>query len=97
MGCACGWVVCSVMTDPLDFPCRYPVKVMASAGAQARADILAAVARHAEFCEREDVRIRPSRNGRYEGLTITVSATSRDQLEALYAELRALEAVKMML
>ena len=85
------------MTDPLDFPCRYPVKVMASAGPEARAEILAAVARHAEFSSTEDVRIRPSRNGRYEGLTITVSASSRDQLEAVYAELRELEAVKMML
>ncbi len=81
----------------LEFPCRYPVKVMAQAGAEARADVLATVARHADFSPDEDVRTRSSRNGRYEGLTITVSARSRGQLEQLYADLRELDAVKMML
>lgn len=81
----------------LVFPCRYPVKVMARAGTQTRRAVLATVGRHAEFSEAHDVRSRVSRNGRYEGLTVTVSARSRDQLEALYADLRKLDAVKMML
>lgn len=81
----------------LVFPCRYPVKVMARAGAEARTAVLATVARHAEFSRTNDVRSRTSRNGRYEGLTVTVSVRSRDQLEALYADLRKLDAVKMML
>lgn len=88
------------MTDQpsgLDFPCRYPVKVMTESGADARRAVLAAVADHAEFSISEDVRYRPSRNGRFESITITVQAESREQLEALYAGLRRLDAVKMML
>lgn len=81
----------------LSFPCRYPVKVMTESGEQVRRDVLAAVAVHAEFSPGEDVRFRPSRNGRFESITVTVQAESREQLEALYAELRRLDAVKMML
>lgn len=92
------------MTDPttragepqgLVFPCQYPVKVMSEAGA--KKTILALVERHAEFRPDEDVRTRPSRNGRFESITVTVEAQSREQLEGLYADLRRLEVVKMML
>ena len=92
------------MTDPtakgeqpegLVFPCQYPVKVMSEAGA--KKTILALVERHVEFCADQGVRTRPSRNGRFEAITVTVEAQSREQLERLYADLRQLDAVKMML
>ena len=79
----------------LTFPCRYPVKVMTESGAQAA--VLEVVARHAEFSPSEDVRTRPSRNSKFESITVTVEAQTRQQLEALYADLRCLAAVKMML
>ncbi|HMA98138.1 MAG TPA: DUF493 domain-containing protein [Wenzhouxiangella sp.] len=81
--------------EGLTFPCRYPVKIMTESGA--RAKILEVVARHAEFSPSEDVRTRPSRNARYESITVTVDAQNRQQLEALYADLRCLDVVKMML
>jgi putative lipoic acid-binding regulatory protein len=31
--------------------------------------------------------MRPSKNGRYLSLTVTINATSKDQLDALYTEL----------
>lgn len=81
--------------EGLTFPCRYPVKVMAASGA--RSQILAAIGRHADVAAATDVRSRPSRNGRYEALTVTVAIETRAQLEALYADLNRLDAVKMML
>ncbi len=99
-----GWTACSAMTDAragngpaagLTFPCRYPVKVMAESGA--RCAVLEVVRRHAGFSAAEDVRSRPSRKGRFESITVTVTVETRAQLQALYADLDRLEAVKMML
>ncbi|MCC5864422.1 MAG: DUF493 domain-containing protein [Wenzhouxiangella sp.] len=84
-------------TTPLEFPCRYPIKAMVRSSAEARAAVLSVVARHAPFDEADAVRVRPSRNGRFESLTVTVEATSRAHLEQIYAELRALDPVVMML
>lgn len=81
----------------LAFPCRYPIKAMVRTSAQARNAVLSAVAKHTEFCHRDDVRVRPSRNGRFESITVTVTANSREHLEGIYAEVRALGVVVMML
>lgn len=106
MVCACGWVACSaairfsVSQDPspgLEFPCRYPVKAMTVSGEAARDQVVSALAAHAEFSEARDVRLRASRNGNFQSITVTLEARSRSHLEALYAELRALDVVKMVL
>ena len=81
----------------LEFPCRYPVKVMAVAGPQIRDQVLAIVSAYGEFSKAEDVRCRPSRTGRFESITVTVQIESRERLEELYAALGRLDAVKMML
>lgn len=81
----------------LEFPCRYPIKAMVRTGAEARTAVLSAISRQTEFSHRDDVRVRPSRNGRFESITVTVTATSREHLEGIYAEVRALDVVVMML
>ncbi len=83
--------------SPLEFPCRYPVKAMVRTSAAARTAVLGAVARHSPFSHARDVRIRPSRNGQFESITVTITAVSREHLERIYAEVRALDAVLMML
>ena len=83
--------------DVLEFPCRYPVKAMVRTSAEARHAVLTAVARHSDFSHREDVRVRPSRNGRFESITVTIQADSRAHLEAVYEDVRALDAVVMTL
>jgi putative lipoic acid-binding regulatory protein len=83
--------------SPLEFPCRYPVKAMVRTSAEARTAVLTAISRHTEFSHRADVRVRPSRNGRFESITVTVEATSREHLESIYEEVRALDFVVMML
>ncbi|TVQ28483.1 MAG: DUF493 domain-containing protein [Wenzhouxiangella sp.] len=102
--CGAGSAAClgvEVMTEEntggLEFPCTYPVKAMVRTGPGVREQILETVGRHANLSESEDVRIRPSRTGRYESVTVTVTADSRDHLERIYTELRALDVVVMML
>ncbi len=104
MACAAGSVACSVTESVdqgaaagLEFPCDYPVKAMVRAGDGVRDQVLEAIGKHASLSDAEAVRVRPSRNGRFESLTVTVQAESRQQLEQVYGELRGLDVVVMML
>lgn len=71
----------------LVFPTDFPVKIMGQASDEFRSLVLGIVTKH--FGELESGRIeeRPSSNGKYLGITVTVVATSKAQLDALYREL----------
>jgi putative lipoic acid-binding regulatory protein len=71
----------------LAFPCEFPIKVMGrrqSGFAQAVVEI---VRRHAPDYDASTLEMRTSREANYLSLTLTVRATSREQLDALYREL----------
>lgn len=81
----------------IEYPCDFPIKVMGKAHpdfAQTLTDIVM------EFDPAFDpatVEMRPSRSGNYIGLTFTVHATSREQLDALYRALHGHEMVSIVL
>jgi len=81
----------------LEFPCRYPVKAMTHARDQALDQVLTVMVENDMRPDRDSVRLRASRNGRYQSITVEVEADSRARLEALYRELRALDIVVMTL
>lgn len=81
----------------LAFPCRYPVKAMTRSSERATHQVLEAIHRLELAFDREQVRVRPSRNGRFQSITIEVGVDSRAELERLYAEIRALDVVVMTL
>jgi uncharacterized protein len=70
-----------------EFPCEFPIKVMGAATDEFRSLALGIITRH--FGPPGDDRIeeRPSSGGKYLGITITVRAESKAQLDAAYAEL----------
>jgi putative lipoic acid-binding regulatory protein len=81
----------------LTFPCVFPLKVMGrreDGFAQTVSDI---VQRHAEDFHPGTLEMRPSRNGRYLSLTVTINARSQAQLDALYSELSKHPMVMMVL
>lgn len=81
----------------IEYPSRFPIKVM---GAQVEGfiDAIASVARNfdPEF-DASTIEQRPSKGGKYLGLTITVTATSREQLDELYRTLTTHPMVKVVL
>ena len=81
----------------IEFPCDFPIKAMGPAGAQTEAAILAIFRRHVPDLAEETVRSRESKGGKYISITVTVRATSREQLDAIYRELTACEQVVMAL
>ena len=81
----------------LEFPCRFPIKVMGRAHADLETEIVAIVREHAPDLTDSDVRARQSGKGNYLAITLTVNATSREQLDAIYLALNAHERVVMTL
>lgn len=79
--------------SPIDFPCRYPVKAMGRADANIEQTVWGIITRHAPNTDTRDVQVRPSRNGRFLSVTVTIIAESRTQLDAMYAELQSHQAI----
>ena len=81
----------------VEFPCAFPIKVM---GAQVDGYVSAMVAVARNFDPAFDastVEQRPSKGGKYLGLTLTVNATSQEQLDELYRTLSSHPMVKVVL
>jgi hypothetical protein len=89
-------------TDPrkdslIEYPSRFPIKVMGT-----KADGFVAAITHIakQFDPGFDaatIELRDSRAGNYLGITITITATSREQLDELYRTLSAHPMVKVVL
>ena len=81
----------------ITYPSSFPIKVM---GEQVEGFVDAVVAVALRFDPGFDpatVERRPSSTGRYLGVTITVTATSREQLDELYRTLSTHPMVKVVL
>ena len=92
----------SEMQDPgkeslIEYPSRFPIKVM-GAKADGFVHAITSVARQfdPEF-DASSVELRDSSAGNYLGITITVTVTSREQLDELYRTLSTHPMVKVVL
>lgn len=81
----------------LTFPCVFPIKVVGRREDGFAQSVSEIVKRHAEDFHPGTLEMRPSRNGRYLSLTVTLNARSREQLDALYSELTKHPMVMMVL
>ena len=71
----------------IEYPSAFPIKVM-GANVEGFPEAIIAVARHFDPAfDATAIESRPSKAGNYLGLTITVTATSREQLDELYRTL----------
>ncbi|MFN4264046.1 MAG: YbeD family protein [Thioalkalivibrionaceae bacterium] len=81
----------------IEFPLDFPIKVICDAHPEA-VEVVAGIAREAVLDSAHlAVDTRPSRNGRYVGVTLTVFVGSQEQLDGLYVALGACRHVKMVL
>ena len=81
----------------IEYPSRFPIKVM-GAHVEGFVEAITIVAQQfdPEF-DAATIEQRPSKGGNYLGLTITVTATSREQLDELYRTLTTHPMVKVVL
>lgn len=81
----------------IEYPSAFPIKVM-GAHVDGFADAIVAIAQQFDpHYDPATLERRPSKGGNYLGLTITVTATSREQLDALYRTLTSHPMVKMVI
>ena len=82
----------------IEFPCPdYPIKVMGFSGADFREYVLQVVESHAPGFDATKMEIRDSSNGKYQSLTLKITATGPEQLSSLNTELRKNSLVKLVL
>jgi putative lipoic acid-binding regulatory protein len=79
------------------FPCVFPLKVVGRREDDFARMVCDIVRRHAGDFHPDTVEMRASKNARYLALTVTINATSRAQLDALYSELSKHPMVMMVL
>jgi len=84
-------------TTLLEFPCRFPFKIMGAKDDAFAATMLAVVQQHAPKTTEVDVIVRESSNGNFLSLTVTITATSKDQLDNIYRALSSHPMVKFAL
>jgi uncharacterized protein len=86
------------MTEPLlKFPCEFPIKIMGATVDGFANAICALVQQHDPGFDPATLEMRPSKNGRYMGLTVTVHALSQEHLDSLYRALTQHPMVKVVL
>jgi uncharacterized protein len=81
----------------IEYPSKFPIKVMGT-NVDGFVEAVVEVARGFDHGINEaEVTTRPSAAGNYLGVTITITATSRAQLDGLYRALTAHPLVKVVL
>ncbi|MFP3873166.1 MAG: YbeD family protein [Thiohalophilus sp.] len=81
----------------LEFPCEFPIKVMGRSDMDLQALVMELVSKHVPELREQDIIRRDSRQGNFVSLTVTVTATSKAQLDRIYLDLNASDAVLMTL
>lgn len=81
----------------LEFPCQFPIKAMGRDDGAFETLVIEIVRKHAPDLTETAIQTRPSKAGNYLSVTVTVRATSRQQLDNIYLELTACEQVLMAL
>ena len=81
----------------IDYPSAFPIKVMGAQVAGFEAAMVSIARQFDAGFDEATIERRPSKAGIYLGLTLTVTATSREQLDALYRTLSTHPMVKVVL
>jgi uncharacterized protein len=81
----------------IDYPSLFPIKVMGVKVDNLVAAITAVAHQFDPAFDASTIELRESKGGKYLGITITVMATSRSQLDALYVALSKHPMVKVVL
>lgn len=77
----------------LEFPCRFPIKAMGLAERDITALVIEILTPHTGTLVAEQVRARASPNGKWLSVTVEIEAESKAQLDAIYRDLTAHEAI----
>lgn len=82
----------------IEFPCPdYPIKVLGDAGNDLHTLVIEVMERHAPGFDQTRITVAESSQGRYQSLTVWITATGESQLRAINDDLRANKITKMVM
>ena len=81
----------------MEFPCEFPIKMMGRDTPEFRAIAIALVENHVGPLAAESIQINLSAKGNFVSVTVTVTATSQQQLDDIYRDVSGHEDVLMAL
>lgn len=81
----------------IEFPCEYPIKIMGRQSTTFKAIVLEVIRKHAGDISDSRIKHRASGKGTFVSLTVTITATGKDQLDAIFEDLKATGVVQMVL
>lgn len=81
----------------IEYPSLFPIKVMGANAPGFEQAMIDIAMRFDPAYDRASLQVRPSSGGKYLGLTLEITATSREQLDALYRSLSGHPLVKVVL
>jgi putative lipoic acid-binding regulatory protein len=87
----------STPESAIPFPCDFPIKVVGKKDDQFEQTVLAIFKKHFPNLAEGSLKQRPSQQGNYLSLTVTVYAENKKQLDDLYQELSKCPEVVMAL
>ena len=68
----------------LEFPCQFPIKAMGKNTPDFDSIVVAIVRQHVDDINEGAVKTRPSKGDKYLSVTVTIEASSKKQLDAIY-------------
>lgn len=78
------------MADTLiEFPCEFPIKIMGRDEPEFREAAIHVVEKHAGNLPEDAIRTSSSSQGNFLSITVTITATSQEQLDSIYRDLTA--------
>ncbi|CAI8156699.1 MAG: Uncharacterised protein [Cellvibrionales bacterium UBA7375] len=81
----------------IEFPCKYPIKVLGEAHTDLNQHVIDVMNRHAPTITESDLSAKNSSKGKWQSITVTIIATGKPQLDAIFADLKTSARVKMVL
>jgi len=80
-----------------EFPCQFPIKIMADPHKHVTEFVLDVLERNIENSENIEFKTRESKTGKYISITAIFEAQNKAQLDKIYTELTAYKEIHMVL
>ena len=81
----------------ITYPCEYPIKVVGDVEPEFHSQVYDVVVRHDPTMTTDKVSQKTSRKGNFISISFLLNATSEQQLHDLFADLKEIEAVRLVL
>ena len=88
---------CSQLESLIKFPCDFPIKIMGATHDDFLSTVTEIVHHHAPDFDETNIQTRFSSQGKYLSVTVTIRATSKEQLDNIYLALSSHPLVRIVL